>query len=119
MQQKKSHRLDQINDFISQKFGEVVRNELALPEGVLVSVTRVQTSPDLRHAKVGLSIYPPDQTDAIFALICRNIRRLNHLVHQQITFKFAPDIKVYLDKQEQEAFELEAMLDRIKMQNPL
>jgi ribosome-binding factor A len=110
----KPHRLAQINEFIRQKFGEVVNRETELPEGALVTVTRVKTSKDLRHAKVGLSIYPARQTDAVFAKICRNLRQLNFLTHQEITFRFAPDIKVYIDKTAQKAFEIEELLNRLK-----
>lgn len=116
-QQKKSHRLDQINEFIKQKFAEIIRQELEVPEGVLVSVTRVKTSADLRHAKVGISVYPEDQTDEVFGQICRNLRQLNYATHQQITFKYAPDIKVYLDKRAQEGFALDRLLDQIKEKN--
>jgi len=112
--QQKTHRIDQINEFIQQKFGEVIKEELELEPGVLITVTRVKTSKDLRHAKVGLSIYPADQSDAIFAKICRNLKQLKHQLHQQITFKYAPDIKVYIDKTEQNAREIEALLDKIK-----
>jgi len=111
---KKPHRIRQINEFIRQKFGEIINQEIELPGGALVTVTRVKTSPDLRHARVGLSIYPVDQTDVIFAAICRNLRQLNFLTHQQITFKFAPDIKVYIDKTAQKAFEMEELLNRLR-----
>ena len=116
-QQKKSHRLDQINEFIKHKFAEIIRQELELPDGVMVSVTRVRTSADLRHAKVGISIYPEDQVDKIFAEICRNLKKLKYATHQQITFKYAPDIKVFLDKQAQEGFAMDRLLDKIKEKN--
>ena len=111
---KKPHRLIQVNELIQQKFGEIINQETELPPDVLVSVTGVKISKDLRYAKAGLSIYPVDQADAVFAKICRQLKHLKYLLHQQITFKFAPDIKVYIDKTTQEAFKMEELLDGLK-----
>ncbi|MEK9165985.1 MAG: ribosome-binding factor A [Patescibacteria group bacterium] len=114
MPPKKPHRLNQINEFIKHKFGEIINQKMELPPGVLVSITNVKTSKDLRYAKAGISIYPLDQTDAVFGAICRKIAHLKFLLHQQITFKFAPEIKIYIDKNAQKAFEIEQLLDKLK-----
>ena len=111
---RKPQRLSQINDLIQLKFAEIITQELELPEGVLVTVTQVKTSADLRHARIGLSIYPAESVEPIFALIRRNLRSLKFQLHQHLTLKFAPDVKVYLDRAEQQGFELEAILDKIK-----
>ncbi|MFH1392145.1 MAG: ribosome-binding factor A [bacterium] len=114
MPSKKPHRLNQINEFIKHKFGEIINQEMELAPGVLVSITNVKTSKDLRYAKAGLSIYPTDKTDTVFSAICRKLSHLKFLLHQQITFKYAPEIKVYIDKNAQRAFETEQLLDKLK-----
>lgn len=114
MPSKKPHRLNQINEFIKHKFGEIINQEMELPAGVLISITNVKISKDLRYAKAGLSIYPTDKTDAVFGAICRKIAHLKFLLHQQITFKYAPEIKVYIDKNAQKGFEMEQLLDKLK-----
>lgn len=111
---KKSHRIDQLNETIGQRFGEIIREYLELPEGVLVTVTTVRVSRDLRHARISLSIYPAEKSSAIFSLICRNRKHLQFILHQGLSLKFSPKITVVLDKSENTAAEIEAVLDRIK-----
>ena len=111
---QQSRRLNQVSEQIYKKFSQVVNQQIELPPGVLVTVTRVRTSRDLRYVKIGISVYPVDQTDVVFAKICRNLRRLKFLMHQEIVFKYAPDIKVYIDKAAQGTFDLEEVLNRLK-----
>lgn len=111
---KKSHRIDQLNELMGQRFGEIIREYLELPEGVLVTVTTVRVSKDLRHARISLSIYPAEKSAAIFSLICRNLKHLQFILHQGLSLKFSPELVVVLDKSEKTAAELEAVLDRIK-----
>ena len=111
---QKKHRLEQVNEFIKHRFAEIIREEIPLPENTLVTVTEVKTSTDLRHARLGLSIYPTHHTNHIFATICRNLKHLKYLLHQHITFKYAPDITVYIDTKAQEVFTLDELLIHIK-----
>ena len=80
----------------------------------MVTITKVDTSKDLRYSKIGLSIFPTEKTDEIFALIRKNLKQLKFALHQHITFKYAPDIKVYIDTTAQEAAEMDVVLDKIK-----
>ncbi len=53
-----SRRLDRINHLLQQEIAELLTRELKDPRlGVMVSITGVETSPDLRTAKVFVSIY--------------------------------------------------------------
>ena len=116
--QRKLHRILQINSLIKQHFGQIIHQELKTPEGVLVNVTRVKTSADLRHAQIGISIYPKEFTNDTFALICRQLKQLKFSLHQSITLKYAPDIKIYIDTSPQEAGDMEQLLNHIKEKWP-
>lgn len=116
--QRKPHRILQINSLIKQRFGQILHEELNTPEGVLVNVTRVKTSADLRHAQVGISVYPKEFTNDTFALICRRLKQLKFSLHQSITLKYAADIKVYIDTAAQEAGNMEQLLNKIKKNWP-
>jgi ribosome-binding factor A len=53
-----SRRLDRVNHLLQQEIAELLTRELKDPRlGVMVSITGVETSPDLRTAKVFVSIY--------------------------------------------------------------
>ncbi len=53
-----SRRLDRVNHLLQQEIAELLTRELKDPRlGVMVSITGVETSPDLRTAKVFVSVY--------------------------------------------------------------
>ncbi len=53
-----SRRLDRVNHLLQQEIAELLTRELKDPRlGVMLSITGVETSPDLRTAKVYVSIY--------------------------------------------------------------
>lgn len=52
-----TRRLERINELLRQEISALIRRELKDPRvGGLVSITEVQTAPDLRSAKVFVSI---------------------------------------------------------------
>jgi ribosome-binding factor A len=109
----KPHRLSQVNELIKQRFAEILNQELELPANTLITVTQVKTANDLKSAKIGLSIYPIEKADEIFTHICRRLNYLKYQLHQQLILKFAPEIRVFLDKTSEDAFAVEAMLENL------
>jgi len=49
-------RIEQVNDLIREKIAYAIESDLELPN-VLVTVARVDCSPDLKDAKVWISIF--------------------------------------------------------------
>lgn len=114
MQPRKPHRILQVNSLLKDQFSAIINQELEIPEGVIITVTAANTSRDLRHAKIGISIYPKEQSDAFFFLIRKNLKRLQYFTHQSLTLKYAPKIFVYLDTSQDRVNELEEVLNRIR-----
>lgn len=114
MQPRKPHRILQVNALLQEQFATIVNRELELPEGSIITITSAKTSRDLRHAKIGISIYPPEQVEPLFLLIRKNLKNLQYLVHQTMTVKYAPKIFVYLDTSQTRVQELESVLNQIK-----
>ena len=53
-----SERMPKVDELIAQQLGQIIASDIELPSGVIVTITRVKSSPDLRHAKVYLSVLP-------------------------------------------------------------
>jgi ribosome-binding factor A len=57
-----SRRIERINHLIRQEISELLQRQAKDPRfGGLVTVTQVSTSPDLRHAKVSISIMEDEE----------------------------------------------------------
>jgi ribosome-binding factor A len=62
----------------------------------MVSITAVQTSPDLRHAMVYIDVLGSDATDALAALRHAS-RRLQSLIARQVRMKYTPVLEFAVD----------------------
>lgn len=107
------------------RVGELIRRELANLlargdhhdpdlEGVLVSVSEVRTSPDLRVANV--LVYPHGRpADAVLPALNRIKPQLRQSLNRHLALKFSPELRFELDRSFDYA---EATLAKIAALNP-
>jgi ribosome-binding factor A len=90
---KSSRRVEQVNEFLRNEVAQLIRQERDELRLDLVSVTEVQTSPDLRHARVYISTLGGEkERDAAVATLRRHARHLRHLLAPRITFRSVPEL---------------------------
>jgi len=90
---KSSRRIEQVNEFLRHEVAQLIRQERDELRLNLVSVTEVQTSPDLRHARVYISTLGGErERDAAVETLRRHSRHLRHLLAPRITFRSVPEL---------------------------
>ena len=95
---KSSRRIEQVNDFLRTEIATLIREERDELRLQLVSVTEVQTSPDLRHARVYISTLGGErERDAAVETLRRHSRHLRHLLAPRITFRSVPELDFRAD----------------------
>ena len=95
---KTSRRIEQINDFLRNEIANLIQEERDELRLKLVSVTEVQTSPDLRHARVYISTLGGEkERDAAVETLRRHARHLRHLLAPRITFRSVPELDFRAD----------------------
>ena len=84
-------------------------------EEVMVSVTNVMMSPDLRLAKIYLSIFNAKDKDEVLGLLRFNIMPLKQTLVGRIRkhVRFIPDIAVFNDDLLDEMDQVNRLLDEI------
>jgi ribosome-binding factor A len=95
---KSSRRIEQVNDFLRKEIANLIREERDELRLQLVSVTEVQTSPDLRHARVYISTLGGErEREAAVETLRRQSRHLRHLLAPRITFRSVPELDFRAD----------------------
>ncbi len=90
---KTNRRIEQVNEFLRNEVAQLIRQERDELRLGLISVTEVQTSPDLRHAKVFISTLGGEkERDAAVATLRRHASHLRHLLAPRITFRSVPSL---------------------------
>lgn len=106
-----SQRTEQVESTLKKILGEVMTREVELPMDHLVTVSRVEVNPDLKNAKVYLSILPFESAHEVMPMLRKQKNHIQQEVHKRLEMKFSPVLDFVLDTKAEEASEMERLID--------
>ena len=94
-----TRRVERINDLLRSELSELIGRELKDPRlAGLISITEVETTSDLRHAKVFVSVFGSDEErQSSLAALRSAAGFLRHEVAQRIVIRHMPELDFRLD----------------------
>jgi ribosome-binding factor A len=93
-----TQRTDRIDELLRQEIGSIVTREVADPRIGFATITRVETTPDLRHAKVWVSVIGQErERTATIAALGRAMPFVRRELGRTLRLKRIPDLHVQLD----------------------
>lgn len=107
------NRLDRVNELLRHELSKLVRREVDVPKGVLITITRVKVSRDLSEAKVWVSVLPHEQSAEILGLLESRKDGLWNLLRRKLTIEYVPKILFLGDDTEDRAARIERLLDNL------
>lgn len=94
-----SHRPEKVREFIKEQVSEIIQHRLKDPRIGFVSVTDVEVSMDLRHAKIFVSVLGNDQAKAdTMAGLESAIGYVRGELGRRLQMRFTPEILFRLDE---------------------
>ena len=110
-----NRRMDRVNVLLRQGISQVVANELRDPRlASVVSITRVRTSSDLRHAKVFFSVFGDESEKRNTLQALRSGAGFVHrLLRKQVSLRLVPSLEFQLDESIEQGTELLQMIDEV------
>ena len=109
-----SERIPRINELVKQQLNTIIMSEIEFPRNCLVTIMRVETSKDLRHARILISVMPTFYIPKVLEKLRKNKGHLEYELHQKLAMKPLPKLNFRIDETEKRAGEIEKLLDRIK-----
>lgn len=106
-------RVDQINELLRSELGEIFRKEVSLKQGVFVTVSKVETTRDLRHTKVSISVFPESEEDYAMKTLSKELFGIQKMLYTKLYMKPMPRIHLLSDYTEQKADVIEKLLRTI------
>ncbi|MGQ9874409.1 MAG: 30S ribosome-binding factor RbfA [Chloroflexus sp.] len=93
------HRLQQVADTMQRVLGDVIQKELKDPRVGFATVTDVEVSADLQHAKVRISVMgSPEEREAAMAALQRARGFLRKRVAEEMSYmRFVPELHLIQD----------------------
>jgi ribosome-binding factor A len=96
-----SRRIERINHLLRQEIAELLTREVkdATLASALISITEVETSPDLRSAKVYFSVYgEEEEIQAAREHLTRAAGFLHHNLKVRLDLRHTPHLEFVLDR---------------------
>jgi len=115
----KNWRQDQLSEVISRELSDLLRTRLKDPRVGFASITAVDLSADLRHAKVFVSVMGDEQEQhATLAALHHASGYLRHELAQRLTVRHTPDISFRLDQSIAHGAHLLELINQVSARQP-
>ena len=112
-----SRRQQQVADLLRDEVSEIIQRQMKDPRLGFVSVTRVDMSPDMRYAKLFVSVYAAEaeQLDALQALN-RASGFIRHELAPRLKMRQLPELTFRLDHSMEHAETVQRLLRQIELE---
>ncbi len=105
-------RIDQINSLLLKELAILAEQEVFLKDG-LITISYVDCSPDLRHARIGVSVLPDNLTDIAIKKLERKSSIFSAQLQKKIDIRHIPKFRWLADDREKNAAVIEKTLEEI------
>jgi ribosome-binding factor A len=107
-------RLDRVNQLIREEISLLLQRELKDPRLGFVTVTQVETSPDLRTAKVFVSVLGDEaQWTASLAALASARGFIRNWLRQHLDLRQTPDLDFRADRSMEHAARIQELLRQL------
>ena len=108
---------ERVNSELARQIAMVIADEIKDPRlnGALVGVTKVYTTPDLKYAKVYLSIYASDEekTKEAFDTICRSKVFIRNALKDMVQIRLLPELSFLIDDSVDYSLKIDKLIQQI------
>lgn len=112
---KNSNRLGRVNEELKKEISNVINFELENSKVTgMVSVTRVRITPDLRYAKVYVSIFNSKNTEKTLQGLKDSSKFIRSRVANTINLRITPELVFVNDDSEEQGERIDRILEELK-----
>jgi ribosome-binding factor A len=109
-----TQRTDRIDELFRQEIGEILTREVDDPRIGFATITDVETTPDLRHAKVMVSVIgKPEERLETIAAMGRRMPFVRHELGKRLRLKRIPQFHLELDETLERGTRILHLLDEL------
>ncbi len=115
-----AHRQEKLGEQITLEISDLIRTRLKDPRIGFASITHVEVSGDLRHAKVFVSVMGNEQEQAVTMQGLRNASGfLRHELAGRLTLRYMPELAFKLDTSIQEGARILALINQVEQEEKI
>jgi ribosome-binding factor A len=109
-----SRRQKRVSSLIKEALGKIFVTEVQSSSSGLITITRVEMSPDLMTAHVFLSVFGQVDKGELLALIEKRKGHLRKAVASEVKLKYNPDLIFSLDPIPEYESQIDRLIEQLK-----
>ena len=106
-----SQRVKKVNELLKHEISQLLLREVDFCD-ILVTITDIDTSSDLKHAKVKISTLPQEKNKLALEMINKNVFHIQQKLNKRLQMKPIPRIRFEIDQAEIKAQRIEELLKK-------
>ena len=115
-----TQRQERINSLLQEEISRILLRELQDEVLSLVTITGVEVSPDLHHARVFASVLGEDeQVHEAMKVLLKRRKEIQHYIAENVVLRYTPRLTFLADRTAAHAQRLEILLSKVAQEPPL
>ncbi|OGW23985.1 MAG: ribosome-binding factor A [Nitrospirae bacterium GWC2_42_7] len=107
-------RSQRVSDLIREEIAEIVMYKLKDPRIGFLTITGVDMSPDLKHARVFVSILKEDEREMTLEILNSAKAFIRSILSKRLKMKFIPVVEFKLDASIEYGYKIDKLLKEIR-----
>lgn len=107
-------RILRINALLQRELGQLFLKEMDFSPDILVTITRVETAPDLLESNIFVSVLPEEKIPNIIEILKKRIYFLQQEINKRLKMAPLPRLKFLPEKKTIQAAKIEEVLEELK-----
>jgi ribosome-binding factor A len=108
-----SYRIDKVERLIKEEVSLIFLQKLQNSDFGFLTVTNVKVSPDLKQAKIYISVFEKEKRELVLDRIQPKIGFIRSELAHRIRIKFTPELKFFLDDSLDYVEKIEGLIEKI------
>ncbi|NCO79860.1 hypothetical protein CO116_00300 [Candidatus Falkowbacteria bacterium CG_4_9_14_3_um_filter_38_19] len=108
-----ARRLEQFNEQLKNELANLINKELSLNQA-LITICYIDCSPDLKQAKIAVSILPTNLTGSCINELRKHSGQFSNNLRKKLKIRQIPHFNWIIDRTEENAAQIEKILQQIK-----
>ena len=114
---KNENRLNRINEELKREISQIISFELKNPDATgLISVTKVKITPDLKYAKVYVSLLNSKNEEKTIEVLKNSAGFIRSLIAKRINLRVTPELVFEKDDSMEYGMKIDSIIKKINEQ---
>ena len=110
-------KTERISSELKKQISRIIADDVKDPRigSALIGVTKVYVTPDLKYAKVYLSIYSQnrDEIQAAYEAVCHSAGFIREMLKAAVNIRLVPELKFFIDDSVDYSVKIDEILAKI------